>query len=142
MHLKCLQLWQKHAMMDVMGSSRSAKDRAYRCSVCSSKFSVRPKRGGARARTQPTPDPANGNRSGLPDARRRRDANGAGRRFSLEFLRSPVFLLLSAASLLGATAGYLETRDAPAAAGRDQRGRPRFVERVQVAGAGLASSME
>ena len=53
-----------------------------------------------------------------------------------------MFLLLSAASLLGATAGYLEARDAPAAAGRDQRGRPRFVARVQVAGAGLASSME
>ena len=44
-HLKCLKLWQKHALMDVVGSNRSAKDRAYRCSVCNSKFSIRLKKG-------------------------------------------------------------------------------------------------
>ena len=46
-HLRCLQLWQKHAMMmSIMsnnGSNHKSTSRAYRCSVCNAKFSIRPK---------------------------------------------------------------------------------------------------
>ena len=185
MHLKCLKLWQKHALMDVVGSNRSAKDRAYRCSVCNSKFSIRPEKG---ASPLPHSPPLCGNSCVLVlrlSVRRERGYSASyatfiiyrwrarvlawecpcslflshcrsrlqhrrrpsvfvclcvcvprtGRNLSWDFLRSPVFLLLSATSLF-ALAGVLENgRAAPSAdrgirAGQNGtsnvRNRPRF----------------
>ena len=42
-HLRCLKTWQKHAlMMDIMSNGKY-NDRAYRCSVCNSKFTIKPR---------------------------------------------------------------------------------------------------